>query len=258
MDVQFVNITEEEFFKTTLLHKYMPLEYALKTLNEKKLWFANPTSWKDPFEKRFIEAQYKSKSGRLSSFAWKDKVFCICMTQTATSEAYWNTYSYQQIGIEFRVNKRQLYNELLKIQSQYDIYIGKVEYMKTSDIKKKPISSIPFGNPIPKVNSSEWKARLLLLKRIAYKYEDEIRIILVKKNKTKEQGINLEYQCKNTDLIETIVLDPSLADNTTALLKDVFENKYNFKPKLDKNGGHQRRVLKSQLYAVQKPQILTI
>lgn len=258
MGIQFVNITKEEFFKTTLLHKYMPLEYALKTLNEKKLWFANPTSWKDPFERRFIEAQYKSNKGKLSSFAWKDKVFCICMTQTTTSEAYWNTYSYQQIGIEFRVNKQQLYNELINIQNQYDIYIGKVEYMKTSDIKKNPISSIPFGNPIPKANSSEWKARLLLLKRIAYKYEDEIRIILVKKNKTKEQGINLEYQCKNTDLIETIVLDPSLADNTTALLKDVFENKYNFKPKQNKNGRLQRRVLKSQLYAVQKPQILTI
>lgn len=258
MDIQFVNITEEEFFKTTLLHKYMPLEYALKTLNEKKLWFANPASWKDPFEKRFIEAQYKSKSGRLSSFAWKDRVFCICMTQTITSEAYWNTYSYQQIGIELRVNKQQLYHELQRIQNQHDIYIGKVEYMKTSDIKKNPISSIPLGKSIPKVNSPEWNARLLLLKRIAYKYEDEIRIILVKKNKTKEQGINLEYQCENTDLIETIVLDPSLSDNTTALLKDVFENTYNFKPRPNKNNRLQRRVLKSQLYAMQKPQILTI
>ena len=257
MDFQFVNITKEEFFKTKLLHKYMPLEYALKTLNEKKLWFANPTSWKDPFEKRFIEAQYKSKKGKLSSFAWKDRVFCICMTQTITSEAYWNTYSYQQIGIELRVNKRQLYHELKKIQNQYDIYIGKVEYMKTSDIKKQPISSIPFGNPIPKENTPGWNARLLLLKRNAYKYEDEIRIILVKKNKTKEQGIYLEYQCENTDLIETIVLDPALADNTTVLLKEVFENKYGFMPKQNKKGS-QRRVLKSQLYAIQKPQTLTI
>lgn len=258
MEIQFVNITEEEFFKTRLLHKYMPLEYAIKTLNEKKLWFANPTSWKDPFERRFIEAKYKSRRGRLSSFAWKDRVFCICMTQTITSEAYWNTYSYQQIGIEFRVNKQQLYDELQKVRGQYDIYIGKVEYMKTSDIKKNPINSIPFCKPIPKVNSLEWKARLLLLKRIAYKYEDEIRIILVKKNKTKEQGIDLAYQCKNTDLIETIVLDPSLADNTTSLLKDVFENKYNFRPKRNKNKGCQRRVLKSQLYAIQRPQTLTI
>ena len=64
MNIQFVNITEDEFFKTALLHKYMPLEFALKTLNEKKLWLANPTSWKDPFEKRFIEAQYESKNGR--------------------------------------------------------------------------------------------------------------------------------------------------------------------------------------------------
>ena len=256
MSIQFVNITKKEFFKTKLLHKYMPLEYALRTLNEKKLWFANPTTWRDPFEKRFIEAQYKSKEGKISAFKWKDRVFCICMTQTATSEACWNIYSYQQIGIEFRIIKRQLYKELQKIQNQYDIYIGKVEYMKTADIKKEPIRSIPFGEPIPKVNTQEWKARLLLLKRIAYKYENEIRIMLVKKNRTKEQGINLKYQCENTDLIEKIVLDPSISDNTTALLKKVFEEEYNFKP--NKSKGHQRRVLKSQLYSMQQPQILMI
>lgn len=255
MDIQFINITKDEFFRTKLLHKYMPLEYALKTLNEKKLWFANPTSWKDPFEKRFIEALYVSKNRRIIPFAWKDRVFCICMTQTAVSEAYWNTYSYQQIGIEFRINKKQLYNELKKIQSQYDIFIGKVEYMKTSDIKKKSISSIPFSKPIPKLKR-ELKARLLLLKRIAYKYEDEIRIILVKKNKTKEKGINLEYKCKNTDLIKKIILDPSLDNNTTALLKEVFINKYDFRPR--KRKGPISRVLKSQLYANQEPQKLTI
>lgn len=256
MDIKFINITQENFFKTKLLHKYMPLEYALKTLNEKKLWFANPTTWRDPFEKRFIEAQYKDKNGRYAPFMWKDRVFCICMTQTTTSEAYWNTYSHQQIGIELRINKEKLYEELCLRQNQYEIYIGKVEYMKTSDIKKQSISSIPFETPIAKVNSSGWNARLLLLKRIAYKYEDEIRIILVKKNRTQEQGINLEYQCKNTDLIQSIVLDPSLADNTTELLKDVFENKYEFKPK-QVNKRLQRRVLKSQLYAQQKPQNLT-
>lgn len=51
MGLEFVNITREEFLSKKLLHKYMPLEYALDSLNNRHLWFANPATWKDPFEK---------------------------------------------------------------------------------------------------------------------------------------------------------------------------------------------------------------
>ena len=257
MDIQFINITKEGFFSSKLLHKYMSLEYALKTLSNKQLWFANPITWKKKKKKRFIEATFIN-NGKTTNFQWKNKVFCICMTQTATSEAYWNTYSNSQIGIEFRINKDILFNELESIKNQYDIFIGKVEYMKTADIRKVPLSHIPFSEPVPVLNTPEWNARLLLLKRIAYKYEDEIRIILVKKSKTQENGINLNYNCTNTELIHSIILDPKLQDNTTEMLKDMFENKYDFKPTKNINGKTYRRVLKSQLYAEQKVQPLTV
>ena len=57
MPIQFVNFSKEDFLSKKVLHRYMPLEYALKMLNEKALWFASPQSWKDPFEKRFISAE---------------------------------------------------------------------------------------------------------------------------------------------------------------------------------------------------------
>jgi len=59
--ITFVNITEDEFLENKLLYKHMPLENALRSLNEKYLWFANPFTWKDPFEKRFLEAKYIKK-----------------------------------------------------------------------------------------------------------------------------------------------------------------------------------------------------
>lgn len=258
MDIKFLNITKENFFSTKLLHKYMPLEYALKTLAERKLWFANPVTWKDPFEKRFIEAEYENGKNGRREFPWKNRVFCICMTQTMTSEAYWNTYNRQQIGIEFRIDKRQMYKELLNVRNEYDIYIGKVEYMKTSDIKKQPLRAIPFENPDPKPGTPEWNARLLLLKRVAYRYEDEIRIILVKKKATQEKGVNLEYQCENTELINSIILDPSLGEYTTRTLKTVFEEQYDFMPYKNSSNKYTKRVMKSQLYAEQKSQKLKI
>lgn len=83
-------------------------------------------------------------------------------------------------------------------------------------------------------------------------------LYLLKKSKTQENGINLNYNCKNTELIHSIILDPKLQDNTTEMLKDIFENKYNFKPTKNIKERIQRRVLKSQLYAEQKPQSLIV
>lgn len=249
--IQFVNITEEEFLKTKLLYKHMPLENALSTLNEKYLWFANPSVWKDPFEKRFLEAKYIRK-GKEVAFNWKGRVFCTCLTQTQTSEAHWNAYKHDSIGIEFKFYREKILEILSKVDSSFKVFIGRAEYLRTNDIQKD-LRNIPFDPPIGKdvnVNSDVFASRLFLLKRVAFKYEDEIRIIIVKPSSTKETGIKIKYDCDNTDLVYQVVLDPTLGENTSAMLKKVFAGEYGFSPIA---GATQStaRVLQSQLYAKQ-------
>lgn len=234
----------------------MSLESALTTLNNHTLWFANPIIWKDPFESRFVTAKYLDKGEKID-YQWTDRVFCACFTETVTSEAYWAPYSQRQIGVEFRMNRQELLKVLEGYADLYDIYIGKVEYMLNSQIKG-PLKSIPFGEPVPLPKTKSWWARLLLIKRKAFKYEDEIRIIIVKKEKTQEKGIQIKYDCKNTDIIDSIVLDPSIERYTEDLLKDTFVNKYGFKALINKAGNRQSRVVKSQLYAKLAPKTLTI
>lgn len=246
--IRFVNITEEEFLNSKLLYKHMPLEYALRTLKNKCLWFANPATWGDPFEKRFLDAKY-TKGGKEKNFNWPGRIFCTCMTQTQSSEAYWNAYSRGEIVIELRIVREILLEELKKQSTKYDIFIGKVEYMKTADIKKVELKDIPFNPPLKvSLNTPEFAARLFLLKRIAFQYEDEIRIILLKKSKTQESGIELEYTCENTDLISRIVLDPRLGDCTSELLYKCFSEDFGFKPYFS-GKTTVKRVLRSQLYA---------
>ena len=248
--INFVNITEEEFLAQKYLYKHMPLENALRSLKDEYLWFANPATWKDPFEKRFLDAKYV-KGGKEVDFNWKGRVFCICMTQTQTSEAYWNAYSHDNIGIEFKIKREQLLEELSRYNGTYKIFIGRAEYLKTSDIKKD-LKDIPFNPPVgtKKINSNTFAARLFMLKRIAFKYEDEIRVVIVKNKATKEDGVKFTYKCKNTDLIHQIVLDPNLGDSSTDMLKKVFINEYGFTPIKGKLRD-TARVLKSQLYAKQ-------
>jgi len=238
-DIKYVNTTKEEFLSKKLLFKYMPLEFALGTIKEKYLWLCNPIIWKDPFEKWFIEAKYQVNN-KEEDFPLKCKLFCSCITQTRTSEAHWNNYSKGQIGISFIINREELVKVLETHTKQYDVYIGKVKYIKTNDFKKK-ISKIPgIGTIQPVILSNhELLIKLLLLKRIAFTYEDEIRIIVVKKNKTKENGIKLPYTIQPSDLIEGITIDPNVGENVEVMLKDLFKNQYGFS-----------KVYKSQLYSM--------
>ncbi len=242
MSIQFINITEEEFLSKKLLYKYMPLEFALSTIVEKYLWLCNPAIWKDPFEKRFLEAKYMIGNTE-SDFPIKGQVFCICMTQTTTSEAHWLNYSNGQTGISFRFKREALLKVLEKHTADYDIYIGRVDYLITNDLTKKKLSDIESIRSITpfKITNRQLQIQLLLLKRIAFRYEDEIRILAVKKQKTKETGIKLPYDIQPPQLIDTITLDPNVGKNTESMLKRLFKEEYGFK-----------QVYKSRLYSMPK------
>lgn len=256
-NIKFFNMTEADILSKRLLYKYMPLERTLGMLITQTIWFANPSIWKDPFEKRFIENTYDI-GGMAKPFPWKDRVYCMCKTQTATSEAYWNTYSSGEIGVSIKFNREKLLDELKRIAaSGTRIYIGKVEYQQTQVIKgdlSKNAFLNPAKIPISSLASEELKVKLLLLKRIAYRYEDEMRFFIVRDKAARQDGILLKYSMPNIDLIDSISLDPRIGEYTVELLRREFETRYGFAP-ISKT---KRRVQRSLLYAAEKPTVIKL
>lgn len=239
MSIYFINITKEDFLRKKLLYKYLPLEFALGTIKDRYLWLCNPTIWKDPFEKRFINAKYLVNKN-VFEFPLKSQIFCTCFTQTPTSEAHWNNYTNHQIGISLKINRQRLLDVLEEHTDTYDIYIGNVTYLKTAVIRKKlsEIDDIKNINPF-NLNNRELILKLLLFKRIAFRYEDEMRVLAVKKFKTKENGIKLSFNMKPSELIDSIIIDPSIGSNNEEMLKELFKSEYGF-----------THVFKSQLYSM--------
>lgn len=219
----------QEFKEHQVVNKFMPLERALNLLNSGTFWFANPEEWNDPFEKRFINATYGSNQ----KFAWKGRVFCTCFTNSANSEASWNAYSKNEPCIKFSFDRKELLKFLAEIQSKnknWQVYFDRVEYMRTGLIKRS-LPNIPF-NPEPKkrnLHSMELKERLLLLKRKAFEYEQEYRAIIVKPKITKERGISVRIP-NHSKLIKEVTIGPTVRDDTCKMLKELFQNKYDFNP----------------------------
>lgn len=257
MVVKFFNMTRADFLSKTLLYKYMPLERVLEMLTNQTLWFANPTIWKDPFEKRFIENKYEI-DGAQREFPWKNRVYCMCATQTATSEAYWNAYSANEIGVSIKFNRKNLLAELDRLAALGNrIYIGKVEYQQTQIIKRRLTSNTflnPTGKPITSLGKEDLKVRLLLLKRLAYQYENELRFFIIRDKAAKQDGTILKYNIDNTNLIDSIALDPRIGSLTVELLRKEFEHNYGFMPR----SRTQRRVQRSLLYAEERVKVIQL
>lgn len=251
MSVHFVNTTRDEFLSHKLIFKYMSLENGLCTMKNHQLWFANPTIWSDPFEKRFIEAQYKVGAAS-RKFTWKDRVYCACFTNVASNEAAWKVYTDKSLGVEFAVNREELINALDAYSANnphHNIYIGKVEYMQTKNIRKADVNNIPF-NPTPAggYTTAEFKARLLMLKRMAFSYENEIRIIIVRPDISKVVGIQVPFADSNL-MFKSITLDPNMGELTTEVLKKAIPTAEFLNCGVPCND----RIKKSRIYTPSKP-----
>lgn len=258
MAVKFINITEQEFLQKSLIHKNCSLEHCIDLLENRRFWFANPASWQDPFESMFLTSKYKLNANNPKEHPWQQRVFATCMTETATCEAYWNVYSHQQIGMSLALIREQLLRELRNYSQQTNstIYIGKVEYQKTSSIVNN-LRNNPFISPYLSqsgIGSEQAKVRLLLLKRSSYRYEDEIRFFIVKKKKMLVEGIPVAFGCAPTDLIKTITIDPNVGDNVFKLIKDRMVQNYGFADIAANN----KRVRKSLLYTAPKSKIFNL
>ena len=229
----------------------MSLVYALDSLRNRRLRFSNPIKWDDPFEKMFISAKYVSNKQEVAH-PWLNRVFCCCFTQRAQSQAFWEIYCKNNDGVQFGISPKQLYDEICNSFKGYKVYIGKVEYLETKQIEGN-IHKIPFSSPTPTVdlNNDEFLARLLLLKRNAFMFEEEIRVIVVEDNSQESATLSknnecryLKYSCHHTDIFKSLLLDPRLCETSFTTLKTIFEQDYGF----TNARNNQPRVRRSRLY----------
>lgn len=250
-NIKFLNFSKEDFFEIKMLHRTMSLVYALDSLRNRRLRFSNPIKWDDPFEKMFISAKYVSTKQEVAH-PWLNRVFCCCFTQRAQSQAFWEIYCKNNDGVQFGISPTQLYDELCNSFKGYKVYIGKVEYLETKQIEGN-IHKIPFSSPTPTVdlNNDEFLARLLLLKRNAFMFEEEIRVIVVEDNSQERTTLlknnecrYLKYSCHHTDIFKSLLLDPRLCDTSFNTLKTIFEQDYGF----TNARNNQPRVRRSRLY----------
>ena len=192
----------EDKVTSRYIYRYIPLATLTQSIE-----FKEPSQWWDEFEKRFYCAEYNQQKYP----GYPKKLFALCTTAKRDSEAGWKMYKHTEDPlIQIKINRKKFIEALSLYYKNKDvaIYEGKVNY----DIKEAHISRLhtpsytralkgvkgvtkvyPVKGHDEIFNNFDMDSylSLLLLKRDAYSYENEIRYFIVP----------LDEECNNKDII---------------------------------------------------------
>lgn len=227
MEIKFINFPESDKLDIKYLCKYRPLEKALEELDGKKLWFANPETWIDPYESYFLNNSYDEHDCVL-----KNRMWATCFTTRGRSEAQWKAYSETDLAIMLEIKGMGFIEEAAKtMDNKATVYVGKVQYVPTGRIKKKKCWEIlgVTQEEFKGMNLSEEELiiRLMLLKRMPYQYENEIRVFIVFKDPLEGKIVKGGYVDNVLDkkYISKITISPNAKKNTREILRDYLKGK---------------------------------
>lgn len=225
---------EKQSSQTHVLYKYMNVKYAIEFLKTGRFLMNEPSAWSAPYEKRFYTADFNNIEGFKPH-----RIYCTCFTQQVSNEAAWRMYSSKDTGIasrtiRFEFRRSTLLQALDRGLRSGKIYLGNALYDYTSKqidglhLQKNPLYRRYFND-----FSLDKFLNLLLIKRKAFEYEEEVRMFLVDENKDAiwhdtELNVNhrqfLAFSSETMkQMIKSISVDPICDDTEYEMIKTSIE-----------------------------------
>lgn len=210
----------------TYVYRYMSYSTFIRCLLSGAFRFSEPSQWPDKFESRFYNAIYTPPKKDIIPY----KVYAFCTTAERDCEPSWSIYASGEPTIQIKINRKKwlkLLNNWKNDNENFTIFEAPVNY----DLQESHIANIhkPGCNRHNELFHDfdlDSYLSLLLLKRKAYNYEQEIRYFLVLPNNEQNKNISntyLDIAVFNTDIIEEIRFSPQLSVSNLSQILIIFE-----------------------------------
>ncbi|OWZ94118.1 hypothetical protein B9J07_06465 [Sinorhizobium sp. LM21] len=205
MKMNFLNLTEAELDKP--IYRIMKEEHVIRLFTERRNVLSQVHNWKDKFE-NFQMALGGVLDGKRFEYSFKNDFVGQCWTRHALSEAMWGIYANDASKRFLRIKStpRKLLTALVKAHPrmpQDTCFLGKVQYMTERGLKaflrdggQLPISAVDLARP-------------LLLKRKAFKHENEVRLLYFGNATDCDSGGRYKYEVDPHELVTQIMADPN-------------------------------------------------
>lgn len=180
--------------ETSYLRRYTELPALIQMLSHGELTLLDPQSWDDRNDSYFL-LTYREKK-QLKS------VLALCFTQANETYHHWRVFAPGSAGVCVSFKRSALEPSLRKVAG---LRIKPVEYLTLADLKKKAVIT----------------ARLPFLKRIAFRPENEIRLLW--ESKAEERStLPVPFELSAISRITLSPwLHPTLTDQVRSLLKRI-------------------------------------
>ena len=170
------------------LYKYIKAADAFLMLRNRTLWFSSPYRWDDPHEAWWCEQLFRKGSHLATATAYGS-----CWTRRYRDEPFWRMYSCEckedddgapnkrepvrvLPAVRLRANTGRLFDWLRHAASRETCkaYMGHVRYCPTDQLKAEAKRLQARHD-----NASPSAATALLMKRLAFAFEDEVRMLWI-------------------------------------------------------------------------------
>lgn len=213
------------------IYRIFSIDKFLKTLETKKLCLVRTHKWEDPFENFLLQTNGVLADGTEVGFdIIRDKFYGQCWTLKKECDGLWRNYKgTESSAIKVKSTVSKLMDQFYDFTNKFHMlsyFIGKVKYVPDSEIENF------FRNEIDIMNfqSGVEFAESLLIKRLAFAYEEEIRIIFSKPTSSEIELTKIKNPWNESDLFfveinpnelfDEIEIDPWLTPREFIKLKE--------------------------------------
>lgn len=230
----------------TKIYRIFPRKRFFELFEERRNALVRPKKWDDLFENIFLNSPVKNTNGENGSFDFHDDVYAQCWTLETASDAMWQIYSREKDAIRVRTTVEKLIGNMRAVHGKLAdacCFIGRIKYQSESELRK-------LGKSMFKdFSGAEAIARSLLIKRKAYKYENEVRLIYIAPNKTKDSDCVYKYEIDPLKIFDQAMIDGRVSEEEF----DIFKNEV-----VKRTGLRKDRIKRSVLFSPPKDFVVWI
>jgi hypothetical protein len=238
MDNNFLNFRDEDLDRP--IFRFLSVERLFQIFKTHSNILVSPKLWEDPFENHIMSTfiEQKTEDEKDICIGFRDNFYGQCWTLTRESDAMWRIYSPERNGARITTTPRKLLKSLFidtgNDTNDFSCFLGKVNYFTTTKLREHLDKNALDWLIEP---SGKGLTQSLLFKRIPFKHENEVRLLINTKFKI-EIGENLySYRFNPLDIVDDVVFDPRIN----------IDEFHNHKAELRKLH-FKKRIVKSKLY----------
>lgn len=212
---QYTLLNSKGISRDTFIYRIISIDRLYEMFRNRENVLIAPYKWEDPFENFILKSTVQSvSSGEMGKFGFHDDLYGQCWTLHKASDAMWRIYSPDKRAVRIRTTIDRLARSLSASLGEWahaQCFIGKVDYLSEPTLKK--FAKSIFANGL----DAHGPARSLLVKRLAFRHENEVRFLYFEKEKKQHPEGLFRYQIDPHTLIDQLMIDPrlDLADVTT-------------------------------------------